>query len=242
MIAITNEVFIESYPISVTIMNYFGIRPTRREIVLSGVIFMISIYTLKTAYLLFLTWRQNIFNARLTVNISKSFFAGYMHQPYAFHIQRNSAELIQNVKEEVFGFVATLASLMILVSELLVIIGLAVLLTIIEPFAFLLMSSTLTIFTLVYYLSTRKRLLEWGDVRLKHNVKAHQQLQQGFGGVKDIKLLGRENLFIEEYIYNMKQRARAGVFLGMVQAIPRSMLELLMVIGMGIVVLVTMVT
>ena len=43
-------------------------------------------------------------------------------------------------------------------------------------------------------------------------------------------------------MYNMKQRARAGVFLGMVQAIPRSMLELLMVIGLGIVVLVTMVT
>ena len=239
---ITKEGVVESYPIFGTIINYFGINPTRREIVLSGVIFMISIYTLKTAYLLFLTWRQNIFNASLTVNISKSFFAGYMHQPYAFHIQRNSAELIQNVKEEVFGFVGTLASLMILVSELLVIIGLAVLLTIIEPFAFLLMSSTLTIFTLLYYLSTRKRLLEWGSVRLKHNVKAHQQLQQGLGGVKDIKLLGRENLFIEQYIYNMKQRARAGVFLGMVQAIPRSMLELLMVVGMGIVVLVTMVT
>ena len=58
---ITKEGVVESYPIIGTIINYFGISPTRREIVLSGVIFMISIYTLKTAYLLFLTWRQNIF-------------------------------------------------------------------------------------------------------------------------------------------------------------------------------------
>ena len=239
---ITKESFIDNYPIVGTIINYFGISPNRRDIILGGGIFMSGIYTIKSAYLLFLTWRQNIFNASLTVDISKAFFAGYMHQPYAFHIQRNSAELIQNVKEEVFGFVGTIASLMLLVSELLVIFGLAVLLTMIEPYAFLLMSTTLTIFSFLYYLSTRKRLLELGDVRLKHNVKAHQQLQQGLGGVKDIKLLGRENIFIEQYEYNMKQRARAGVFLGMVQAIPRSMLELLMVVGMGIVVLVTMVT
>ena len=138
---ITKEGAVETYPIAGTIFNYFGISPNRREIVLIGVIFMISIYTLKTAYLLFLTWRQNIFNASLTVDISKSFFAGYMHQPYAFHIQRNSAELIQNIKEEVFGFVGTIASLMSLMSEFLVILGIAVLLIIIEPLAFILMST-----------------------------------------------------------------------------------------------------
>ena len=242
LIAITTEGVVDTYPIIGSIISSFGIDPSRRGIVIFGVFLMIFIYTLKTFYLLFLSYKQDKFTAGLTVSISKTFFSGYMHLPYPFHIQRNSAELIQNIKDEVFGFVATLTSVMSLMSELLVIIGLGVLLTIIEPYAFLFMALTLITFSSVYYVLTRKLLSKWGAIRMKHNVQSLKNLQQGLGGVKDIKLLGRESLFINEYEYNMSQRARVGVFYGIVQSIPRSMLELLMVVGMGLVVLVTMVS
>ncbi len=240
LIAITKEGIVDSYPLIGSIISFFGVAPNRRGVVIFGVIIMIVAYTIKTSYLLFLTYKQDKFSASLTVNISKVFFAGYMHQPYSFHIQRNSSELIQNIKDEVFGFVSTLASLMSLMSELLVIIGLGALLIFLEPNAFFLMSTTLFSFTAIYYLLTRNLLSRWGAIRMKHNVQSLKNLQQGLGGVKDIKLLGREELFINQYEYNMSQRARIGVFYGIVQAIPRSMLELLMVLGFGLVVLVTM--
>ena len=240
LIAITKEGIVDSYPLIGSIISFFGVAPNRRGVIIFGVIIMIVAYTIKTSYLLFLTYKQDKFSANLTVNISKVFFAGYMHQPYSFHIQRNSSELIQNIKDEVFGFVSTLASLMSLMSELLVIIGLGALLIFLEPNAFFLMSTTLFSFTAIYYLFTRNLLSRWGAIRMKHNVQSLKNLQQGLGGVKDIKLLGREELFINQYEYNMSQRARIGVFYGIVQAIPRSMLELLMVLGFGLVVLVTM--
>ena len=240
LIAITKEGIVDSYPLIGSIISFFGVAPNRRGVIIFGVIIMIVAYTIKTSYLLFLTYKQDKFSASLTVNISKVFFAGYMHQPYSFHIQRNSSELIQNIKDEVFGFVSTLASLMSLMSELLVIIGLGALLIFLEPNAFFLMSTTLFSFTAIYYLFTRNLLSRWGAIRMKHNVQSLKNLQQGLGGVKDIKLLGREELFINQYEYNMSQRARIGVFYGIVQAIPRSMLELLMVLGFGLVVLVTM--
>jgi ATP-binding cassette, subfamily B, bacterial PglK len=241
LIAITKEGIIDSYPLFGSIISYFGLEPSRRDIVIFGVLVMVSVYTIKTAYLLFLTYKQDKFAATLTVDISKAFFSGYMHQPYAFHIQRNSSELIENVKSEVFGFVATLASIMSLISELLVIIGIGALLIILEPYAFLLMSATLFSFTAVYYYLTRNLLSKWGAIRMKHNVESLKNLQQGLSGVKDIKILGREKLFINEYEYNLTQRAKVGVSFGIVRAIPRSMLELLMVFGMGLVVLLTLV-
>ena len=239
---ITKDGIIDTYPIIGSIMNSIGVEPSRRGIVIFGVVLMIAIYTLKTVYLLFLTYKQNKFTASLTVDISKTFFSGYMHQPYSFHIQRNSAELIQNTKDEVFGFVATLASIMSLMSEVLVIIGLGILLSFIEPYAFLIMSIAIIGISSTYYIATRKLLSKWGAIRMEHNVLSLKNLQQGLGGVKDIKLLGRERLFIENYEYHMSQRARVGIFYGIVQSLPRSLLELMMVVGMGIVVLVTMVS
>lgn len=241
LVAITKEGILDSYPLFVSVMGFFGLEPSRRNIVIVGVIVMISVYTIKTSYLLFLTYKQDKFAATLTVDISKAFFSGYMHQPYAFHIQRNSSELIENVKNEVFGFVASLASIMSLISELLVIIGIGILLIILEPYAFLLMSVTLFSFTAVYYYLTRNLLVKWGAIRMKHNVESLKNLQQGLSGVKDIKILGRENLFINEYEYNLRQRAKVGVSFGIVRAIPRSMLELLLVLGMGLVVLLTLI-
>jgi ATP-binding cassette, subfamily B, bacterial PglK len=241
LIAITKEGILETYPIIGSIIEYFGVEPTRRDIVIYGVILMIIIYTIKTIFLIFLSYKQDKFTASLTVAISKLFFSGYMHQPYSFHIQRNSSELIQNIKDEVFGFVATLASLMSLMSEFLVIVGLGILLIYIEPFAFLFMAVILFAFSGAYYLLTKNLLSKWGAIRMEHNIQSLKRLQHGLGGVKDIKLLGREKLFINQYEYSMSQRAKVGVFFGIVQSIPRSMLELLMVVGMGLVVLVTMV-
>jgi ATP-binding cassette, subfamily B, bacterial PglK len=242
LIAITQEGILDSYPLVGSIMTWFWDDPSRSDIVIFGVSLMIIVYVLKTTYLLFLTYKQDKFSASLTVHISKDFFSGYMHQPYSFHIQRNSSELIQNIKDEVFGFVATLGSIMSLISELLVILGLGILLIYLEPYAFFLMASILFSFIAIYYLFTRNLLSKWGAIRMRHNVQSLKNLQQGLGGVKDIKLLGRETLFISQYEYNMSQRAKVGVFYGIVQAIPRSMMELLMVLGMGIVVLVTMVS
>jgi ABC-type bacteriocin/lantibiotic exporter with double-glycine peptidase domain len=242
LVVITKDGIIDTYPIIGSIMNSLGVEPSRRSIVIFGVLLMIAIYTIKTVYLLFLTYKQNKFTASLTVDISKTFFSGYMYQPYSFHIQRNSAELIQNTKDEVFGFVATLASIMSLMSEVLVIIGLGILLSFIEPYAFLVMSIVLIGVSSIYYIATRKLLSKWGAIRMEHNVLSLKNLQQGLGGVKDIKLLGRESLFIDNYEYHMSQRARVGIFYGIVQSLPRSLLELMMVVGMGIVVLVTMVS
>ncbi len=233
---ITQKDFIDSYPIVGEFANFFVDNPTQEQIVIGGIIVMVGVYIIKTIFMLFLTWVQDKFTAGLTVSISKLFFSGYMHQPYTFHIQRNSAELIRNIRDEVFGFIGAMSSAMILLSEILIISGIAILLFVVDPGATMTILGVFFLFVSVFYFSTRLHILNWGRIRQYHNGKTIQQLQQGLNGVKDIKLLGREATFIDEYLYHMQERARVGILFGFIQAIPRYTIELLMIIVISIVV------
>ena len=55
--------------------------------------------------------------------ISKKLFEKYLLQPYLFHLERNSDELIRNTTVEVHHFSSALSQLLIFLTELLVIIG-----------------------------------------------------------------------------------------------------------------------
>jgi ABC-type multidrug transport system fused ATPase/permease subunit len=64
-----------------------------------------------------------------------------------------------------------------------------------------------------------------------------QHIQQGMGGVKDIKLLGRADNFLDEYQVHNTGSAQAGEYQLTLHALPRLCLELLGVTGLAILVL-----
>ena len=49
---------------------------------------------------------------------------------------------------------------------------------------------------LFFYFSTKDYLLKWGKDRHKLMYLVIKQLQQGFQGIKDIKILGKQNFFL----------------------------------------------
>jgi ABC-type multidrug transport system fused ATPase/permease subunit len=65
-----------------------------------------------------------------------------------------------------------------------------------------------------------------------------QHLQQGLGGAKDVKLLGRESDFLNQYSIHNKESARVNQLNNTVQQLPRIWLELLAVCGLVALVLV----
>src|SRR5687768_5154119 len=70
----------------------FGPMP-REQLVVAGLLALVIIYLLKGAFLAVLAWRKLHFVFGVQAEMSRRLFAGYMRQPYTFHLQRNSAEL-----------------------------------------------------------------------------------------------------------------------------------------------------
>jgi ABC-type multidrug transport system fused ATPase/permease subunit len=231
---LTQSEFTRTYPQLQPVLQAMG-NPSQQALVIGGMLMLVGVYLIKFLFLAFLAWRQTHFTFGLQTRLSQRLFTVYVRQPYTFHLQRNSAQLMRNVTSEVNIFTYSgIQTGMTLVTESLVLFGLCSLLLIVEPLGALIVVSVLGIAAWGFHHITRKRIEHWGQARQYHDGLRIQHLQQGLGGAKDVKLLGREADFLEQYRVHDTQSARVGQLQSTLQQLPRLWLELLAVSGIAI--------
>ena len=114
--------------------------------------------------------------------------------------------------------------------------GISILLLFVEPVGALIVSIVLGGAAWTYHQITRVRISKWGTERQIHTGLRIQHVQQGLGGAKDVKLLGREKDFVDQFqIHNLKN-ARVSKLQLILQSYPRLMFEFLAVTGLAILV------
>ena len=207
--------------------------PTQTELILNVMLGLVGIYLIKNLFLAFLAWRQTRYAFGVQVQLSQRLFTAYLRQPYTFHLQRNSAQLIRNVTGEVAVFTDAIISILNITTEFLVLLGISTLLLAVEPAGTLIAVLVLGTAAWTFHRSTRARILRWGESRHLHDGLRLQHLQQGLGGAKDVKLLGREANFLDQYFVHSAKSARASQFQATLQMLPRLWLELLAVVGLA---------
>jgi ATP-binding cassette, subfamily B, bacterial PglK len=238
---LTQSEFLREYPAFQSVFRALG-NPDQQNLVMVGMMVLVGVFLIKTFFLALLVWMQTRFAYAVGVRVSQHLFAIYLYQPYAFHLQRNSAHLIRNVMNEVtlLVFHAIIPG-MLLLSESLVLLGLCSLLLFVEPLGTLIVASILGAAAWGFHTLTRVRIARWGDARQYHDGQRIQHLQQGLGAVKDVMLLGRGAEFLEQYHLHNVQSARAGQMRDTLQQLPRLWLELLAVSGLAMLVFMMMV-
>lgn len=222
----------KSYPAVQPLLNHLG-NPKQSTLVFWGMSILVLMYFLKATFLLFLTWKQSRFTAKLSADLSQKLFLGYLRLPYTFHLQRNSAQLLRNIQGEVGIFTGLSQSAIFLSTELSVIFGVAFMLILIEPVGAITITSFLGLFGYAFHKATRKKLIFWGERRQFHAGLTGQYLMQGLGGVKDVKLLGREEYFLDEYSEHNIKYANIITRVTTLGQVPRLYLELLAVSGLA---------
>ncbi len=126
---LTQRDFASNYPALQALGN-----PSQQTLIISGMLILVGVYLIKALFLAFLAWQQNRFAFGIQAQLSQRLFTVYLRQPYAFHLQRNSAQLIRNVINEVSLFTGNgIMPGMMLLTESLVLLGLCSLLLVVEP-------------------------------------------------------------------------------------------------------------
>ena len=223
----------ETYPPLAAMLEVLG-QPTQVQLIAGGMLLLVCVYLVKALFLGFLAWYQNDFAFGVQRHISSELFATYLYQPYAFHLQRNSAQLIRNAVNEVHKlWFLILNPTLVVLGEGLVLIGVTCLLFIVEPVGALIVVLVLGCAAWGFHLYTRGRLLRLGIARQHHDGQRIQELQQGLGGVKEAKLLGRESGFLAKYEEHNAESARIEQFQATLQLLPRLWIELLAVTGLA---------
>lgn len=206
--------------------------------VLSGMLLLAGIYSLKSTFVAFLTWWQAKFSFGIQKHVSQRLFSTYMGQPYAFHLSINSAQLIRNATIEANLLTLSVSALLLLLTEILVILGIAILLVSIEPIGALIVISIFSVSGYAFLKLTRAKISRWGIDRQYHEGKRIQQLQQGFGSIKDVLISGNSEYFLNNYSRHNTETARVAANQMALQNMPRLFLESLAIVSLAIIVLV----
>jgi len=225
------------YPLLTPWLSGLG-SPSHDRLVVVGMLILVGVYIVKTLFLAFLAWQQARFASGLQADLSQRLFAGYLRQPYAFHLQRNSAQLIRNTISQVGGITTVIYQGLTLITEILVLFGISVMLLAVEPLGAILVMSAFGLCGWGFNRFTSSHILKWGEALQLHEGLRIQHLQQGLGGAKDVKLLGREGDFLTQFRQHNTGSAKISQRQATLGALPRLWLELLAVTGLAVLVLV----
>ena len=158
------------------------------------------IFFIKVSYSIFLTWYNTSLVFEIQMRLVKELFQDYLLQPYIFHTNINSAELIRNCQNEVSNLCKNLFyPCVIILTEIIILIIIIIFLFYIDPFAIQFFLLFFALFGFSYYAIVSKKIKIWGKIRLTAEKFRLQHLLQGFAGIKEIKLLGKEKYFIEKF-------------------------------------------
>jgi ATP-binding cassette subfamily C protein len=143
------------------------------------------------------------------VELSRRSYGAYFRAPFAVSRARNSADMIQRVQRasEVVPTLV-LASVLNLITEALVVSGLVLLLALTAPLVTLVAVSGTALLLLVPGLLTSPIFNRWGREARQLETDLLQQVKQGLGGLKEVKLNEREGYF-EARFSSLRRRLSA---------------------------------
>ncbi|MCC5947020.1 MAG: ABC transporter ATP-binding protein [Nitriliruptoraceae bacterium] len=187
---------------------------------------MAVFFVIRPAVHLFKTYAENRiahnFGARLSADLAR----GYLAMPYAFHLGRNSSTLIRNSFQAVSELVAQIYLPVVkIVAESIMVLTMLVLLVVLAPLATLLAVILLGGAALILAVIVQPRMKRLGKRSHALQKSTLSVLQQSLHGIRDIKILGRDRAFADEYETGRIQLSRTKYLRATASALPRDILE-----------------
>lgn len=202
--------------------------PSANELILLVLLALLAVYAVKSVFLLFVAYCQSRFVSATQASTSRRLFSLYIAQPWTFHLQRHSAELMRTINEsQEFAHICGL--FLMTVSEGLVLTGLVGLLLWFEPTGALVVAGMLGAAAWLFQTIARPRAMLWANAQRHHAKMVIKHVQQGLGGVKDVKIRGCEEEFLSQFRHHSDGQARMAALQSLVSQVPRLWFELLAV-------------
>ena len=179
------------------------------SVILVFTLLVMAFYIARNGLLALVTWVQEEALSLSVRQLSHRLLAAYLAAPYAFHFRHNSARLIHRVTDAVHSvFRGVLGSLVNVACEALVVAGIVVILALASPGVTLMAVVVVGGMLLVPLLVSRHATARWGETVARLDGETQQTLQQSLGGVKEVKLSGRERFFLDQFDERVAGAAR----------------------------------
>ncbi len=214
-----------------TAYEFFGFSSHRSFMVaFSGGI--IAVYLIKNIYLVLEKSYIFKFSYNTQMKLSIRLLGTYMKEPYTFHLNNNIATLQRSLQEDTSRFMQVVMYSLELVAELAVCGVMVIYLMVVSKSMTIIVLGLLVVFVGLFLLTTRKYSRKLGLDNQRYQGKLFQWMNQALGGIKEIKILGRESYFTDAYQGYYKKYAKGLWIARTISILPKYTVETVAMTGM----------
>lgn len=192
-----------------------------------------TLFVVRGLAVIFQSYAQSRVAWNTGLRLSSRIQRGYLSMPYTFYLRRNSADLIRTCFESVNQIVGQVfAPAVLMVSEGITALAILTILVMVAPVPTLVAIPVFTVVVFTLIRSVRPRLEQAGAMSQAAAADTIRAIQQSLAGIREIRVLGRERYFHEEFVRHRRQGVRALVTHAVFLDLPRVTLETFVVLGL----------
>ncbi|MFZ1987204.1 MAG: ABC transporter ATP-binding protein [Desulfatitalea sp.] len=175
-----------------------------------------------------LSWTTLKFDNGLNYKLARKLLSSYLARPYEFFLNRNTAEIGKNVLAEVRTVIAgVLGAGMSVMSNVLICLFILALIMVVDA----IIAITIIVilggcYGLIYAL-VRTKLNRIGREQVESNRQKYKAAGEVLGGIKDLKILGRELVFLEKFAAHALRHSKNNITAGVIAQLPKYALEVI---------------
>ncbi|WP_162937278.1 ABC transporter ATP-binding protein [Indioceanicola profundi] len=183
------------FPALYNMLQNLGLTTTEK-LVVWGALALVIVFAVKNAYLILNYWVQMKYVSNRRVDFARRLTQAYMQAPFTFHIRRNTSELLRNIDREatVIAY-QVIGAILELMTHTLILVAVLAFLFIAEPW--------ITFWWMVIFgaigglgvSAVSAKLKRYGLEEQEERKNFVQALYQGFGSIKEARVLNREHFF-----------------------------------------------
>lgn len=168
---------------------------TKEQFLMFVAIIIIAIYVLKSAFMIYMFWQQYRVTYNNQKKIAGRLFSAYMKQPYSFFVNQNSAFLLKSISTDVPQFFVVVQSALQFCSHMMLALIICIYLIWTDWLLTIAVFAVIVLVVCIFGGYFKKHTTSYGQSAQRSTAQMHKWLQQAFEGIKEIKILGRENVF-----------------------------------------------
>lgn len=234
MVLITPETllaYIQKYDFLQKICNFFHIQNVS-QITIALLLALMAVYVIKNLYILLLTYKQNAFIDQNRNRMISRVMAEFLNRPYEQYLGADIPTVFRITDNDIPHAFSLMLSLIQLASEV-VVSGLIFVMM-------LILDAEMTLFVIVLFGVLTLLIIKVFKPRLNKIGSKNQSIQsriakwriQAIYGLKDVKVLNREEFFVKNYYESGKVGANVATTYAVLNNMPRLLIETVFIVGM----------
>ncbi len=216
--------FISKRDILQNIVDILGL-DNDMKIAAALLILMIVLFVVKNSYLLFLIRKQNTFVCRARNDMISRVMREFLNRPYEDYLGADIPTVFRITDSDIPRLFSLILALLSLCTELVVSLFLGIVLIFVNWQMTVLMLVVLLVMTLISVKFLKPRLNDIGRQNQETQSRIAKWRLQAIYGLKDVKVLNRQDFFIRNYYESGKVGADIARDYAVLNSVPRLMIE-----------------